>query len=427
MSALSEWTQHHCSFCDDFLLGRKAHISPFLPGARAPEQALEWNNLYLVCGRCNESRGAKFDDRALRPDALDYEFDRYFAIDPDSGELRPNPEATPADQDRAAATIDLWRLNRDDLRTARNVETMEYRSSRGASIEHFAFRDYLRHMESDALLPHYAIESLTIKDIKCFSHIEIGLYRNFPISLLIGPKACGKTTILQLLALGLCGIERIHLDQAWKDVVRQGAKEGRFWIRLRHDDQIIELPYRIDGTDRVHYAGDAETLELVKKTVLVVGYGVNPNRPAAQQYLADHFDSVQPLVNALFAEADDGQRITLDGYGADQGFQFSSSSSPETSLPLQALSEGFRSTFVWILDLILSLSKSGIALCHAHRAAAIVLLDEIDVHLHPRWQRMIFSALRRQFPKFQFIVTTHSPFVVQALDLRDVISLAGNE
>jgi predicted ATP-binding protein involved in virulence len=47
---------------------------------------------------------------------------------------------------------------------------------------------------------------------------------------------------------------------------------------------------------------------------------------------------------------------------------------------------------------------------------AIVLVDEIDLHLHPAWQRDIISFLSKVFPNVQFIVTTHSPLVVQSMN-----------
>lgn len=53
----------------------------------------------------------------------------------------------------------------------------------------------------------------------------------------------------------------------------------------------------------------------------------------------------------------------------------------------------------------------------------IVLIDEIDMHLHPKWQRHIVDDLKRTFPKIQFIVTTHSPFIVQSLKADEVINL----
>jgi len=54
---------------------------------------------------------------------------------------------------------------------------------------------------------------------------------------------------------------------------------------------------------------------------------------------------------------------------------------------------------------------------------AIVMIDEIDVHLHPKWQRIIVPALQELFLQCQFIATTHSPFVIQSLDPGELISL----
>ncbi len=55
----------------------------------------------------------------------------------------------------------------------------------------------------------------------------------------------------------------------------------------------------------------------------------------------------------------------------------------------------------------------------------IVLIDEIDMHLHPNWQKRIVNDLKKTFPKIQFIVTTHSPFIVQSLRAEEVINLDG--
>jgi predicted ATP-binding protein involved in virulence len=49
------------------------------------------------------------------------------------------------------------------------------------------------------------------------------------------------------------------------------------------------------------------------------------------------------------------------------------------------------------------------------RTRGVVLIDELDLHLHPRWQRRIIEDMRRVFPKIQFICTTHSPFLIQSL------------
>jgi predicted ATP-binding protein involved in virulence len=53
----------------------------------------------------------------------------------------------------------------------------------------------------------------------------------------------------------------------------------------------------------------------------------------------------------------------------------------------------------------------------------MVLIDEIDLHLYPKWQETIVADLKRVFPKVQFITTTHSPFIVQSLKAEELITL----
>ena len=54
----------------------------------------------------------------------------------------------------------------------------------------------------------------------------------------------------------------------------------------------------------------------------------------------------------------------------------------------------------------------------------LVLIDEIDLYLHPTWQARFIPALRRVFPRMQFVATTHSPAVLSALAPHEVVRLA---
>ena len=54
----------------------------------------------------------------------------------------------------------------------------------------------------------------------------------------------------------------------------------------------------------------------------------------------------------------------------------------------------------------------------------VVLIDELDLHLHPNWQRRIVGDLTSFFPKLQFVATTHSPFIVQSLDRQGLVNLS---
>lgn len=53
----------------------------------------------------------------------------------------------------------------------------------------------------------------------------------------------------------------------------------------------------------------------------------------------------------------------------------------------------------------------------------VVLIDELDLHLHPNWQRHVVADLKRAFPNVQFVATTHSPFIVQSLAADELINL----
>jgi len=83
------------------------------------------------------------------------------------------------------------------------------------------------------------------------------------------------------------------------------------------------------------------------------------------------------------------------------------------TLSLQQLSDGEQRLFSLFVDIArqLSLNHPSDAL---GESKAIILIDEIDVHLHPKWQRRIVPALEDLFSNCQFIATTHSPFVIQA-------------
>ena len=80
------------------------------------------------------------------------------------------------------------------------------------------------------------------------------------------------------------------------------------------------------------------------------------------------------------------------------------------------LGYGYQSMLSWIVDLCKRMFDAYPESQNPLHEGAIVLVDEIDLHLHPKWQRDIISYLTEAFPKVQFIVTTHSPLVIQSME-----------
>ena len=84
-----------------------------------------------------------------------------------------------------------------------------------------------------------------------------------------------------------------------------------------------------------------------------------------------------------------------------------------TPMPVRQLSDGERGSLALVLDLTRRLAQANPALEEpASEAEAVVLIDEVDLHLHPKWQRQIVHNLEATFPRCQFIATTHSPQVI---------------
>ncbi len=80
-------------------------------------------------------------------------------------------------------------------------------------------------------------------------------------------------------------------------------------------------------------------------------------------------------------------------------------------VPTANLSDGYRSVIAFAGDLIWRLLQAFPDMADPTQATGIVLIDELDIHLHPTWQRDIAGWLRTAFPNLQFIVATHGPLV----------------
>jgi hypothetical protein len=94
-------------------------------------------------------------------------------------------------------------------------------------------------------------------------------------------------------------------------------------------------------------------------------------------------------------------------------------------VPIEELSDGFRSALSLVIELLRQLTSAFGADIDEPRVVApgVCLIDEIDAHLHPTWQHRIGDFLVRAMPNIQFIVTTHSPLVCQGTTTRSVFLL----
>lgn len=93
-------------------------------------------------------------------------------------------------------------------------------------------------------------------------------------------------------------------------------------------------------------------------------------------------------------------------------------------LRIEQLSEGYKIVIAMVADLAARMAEANPEMENPLNTSGIVLIDEVDLHLHPKWQREILIQLTKVFPNLQFIVSTHSPvIVVGAAEIAQVVNL----
>jgi len=93
-------------------------------------------------------------------------------------------------------------------------------------------------------------------------------------------------------------------------------------------------------------------------------------------------------------------------------------------IPFSALSDGYRAYIGWIADMLFHVTATCPSGKKLVENRGIVLVDEIDLHLHPKWQMTALPTLARELPNIQFIVTSHSPLVVGSLEWMNIIVMS---
>jgi len=104
-----------------------------------------------------------------------------------------------------------------------------------------------------------------------------------------------------------------------------------------------------------------------------------------------------------------------------------SDSENDYELKLSQLSSGEKMVTFMVAEIARKLTIANENKAEALKGKGVVLIDELDLHLHPNWQRNIVGALKATFPNVQFITTTHSPQVLSSLKASEIIEIDGDK
>ena len=283
-------------------------------------------------------------------------------------------------------------------------------------------KDFQKWLNGDALRPSSVI-SVSFDSFLCLDQPCNLEFDGAKEIYFVGENGDGKTMMLMAIFMALRGY-RIVRDEDPKYVgaiqsIYKRVKDGSHLCAVDDHGKV----YRLDsapafsnafayGVHRGRYASESDqesfeqfgfmTLFNIDKTLrdpadwLIKSSLENPGHPELE------FEELQKVLNEVL-ERDleikkDGAKLTFWERGMEISFS--------------ELSEGYRSTIIFICDLLIRLSKNTDQGENVFMQPGVVFIDEIGLHLHPKWQLTIVSKLRKLFPNMQFIMTTHSPVIL---------------
>ena len=121
------------------------------------------------------------------------------------------------------------------------------------------------------------------------------------------------------------------------------------------------------------------------------------------------------LIGEIVSEITEGFPIGFSGVSEDADGFYPEFDTLDGTLPLNALSQGTQSIIQWIAHLLIGFAEYHQFPDDLRDRPGILIVDEIDAHLHPSWQRRIIPALTKHFPNLQIFCSTHSPLMLAGL------------
>jgi len=266
---------------------------------------------------------------------------------------------------------------------------------------------------------------------------------------LLGENGSGKSSVLQAVALGLAGQVRsqkildemgIQAKNLQRRVPRGAPAPGNLRVELELSGEPYRIVYRLQG-NRLHFeqgSGGAQSVVRAYGTSRLpprrFKHQPSPEEQKEAKKKLEELVTIESLFNPhetlidpeawLLGEDDQTfKRAALalaDLFDLPQGAVYKTKRPREVKVrrgkdraPLSQLSDGYQALTGLVAHLMAAIPKG---VSDLHEESGIVLIDELGVHLHPRWRMNIVKGLRAAFPRFQFLATTHEPLCLRGLE-----------
>jgi hypothetical protein len=325
------------------------------------------------------------------------------------------------------------------------------------------------------------LQEVTLTNIRSIQSLKWELSDALPgWHVIIGDNGAGKSSVLRAIALLLVGPrEAIALRQDWNEWLRWGESFGSIkanlaWAKDTYLDADLKLERSTSNPEQAQLSRGGTSYFDPDRYIWGDGYGwfcasYGPFRrftggdkdqeklfysnPKLARHLSVFGESVALTECLEWLKLLQFKKLEGDEEGAlleplkqfvnqpdflpheariesisSKGIRFVDGNGCE--VPVENLSDGYRSILSMTFELIRQLAKTygPRELFDPNdptkvRVPGVVLIDEIDAHLHPTWQRRVGRWLRDHFPRLQFIVTTHSPLICQAATVGSIFRL----
>ncbi len=308
------------------------------------------------------------------------------------------------------------------------------------------------------------LKSIKLKYFRCFSDLELDFADGDSddraeeirkTTILLGDNGTGKSNLLKAICLVTAGRDALAelLDDpaSWVQVGKEycelkavlqtkSGKERNVSLRIEREDTVTKVLDRAKES----LADLEDALEHTSRNYFVLAYGasrrLNANRGLGSEssdYSHVRARSVSTLFNSEAALTPiESWAMDLD-YRQNQeamstigkvmseflrGVKFLEIDkkkkqlifkTPLGAVPMSQLSDGFQNVASWTGDLLYRVTEAFEDYKTPLATRGLLLIDEVDLHLHPLWQRDLLAFLRRKLPNFQVVATSHSPITAQ--------------
>lgn len=315
------------------------------------------------------------------------------------------------------------------------------------------------------------LKRLTLENIGPFDNLtldfNLGFERKWHI--LLGDNGVGKSTVLKAIAFALCG----EKAQPYAGrLLKYKGRGGKITLETDNKTSYVTTINRNESSDEAEIISTtARPLEaegwlalgfpplrttnweppkgpeadirtrsrpVVDDLLPLITGDVDPRLDRLKQWIVNldyldikskspdgHYRGPIQKVFDIIGEVAEGMKLNYRGVG--DGNRILIETDDGTNIPLEALSQGTISLMGWIGILMQRLYEVFDQDADPTQRYALVLMDEIDAHMHPLWQRKLVNHLKNIFPEAQFIATTHSPLVVAGMPAGQVVRFARDE